>query len=188
MRSSFTWALALAGAASAKPTQTTSQATHTGHHASSTPANACAVAQAAAESFLSSRPSATAAAIKPSIAYECLKSIPVDKQNDLDLLNYIEPYINFQSTLEPLANPPEGYLVPGVDVIGGLGQIRARVMKDKYKSQIEFALDIKRLVGYDCYEIWLPFKQNLISTSLLKLLMVTSTTTRPFSASSPSAV
>ncbi|KAK0381097.1 peptidase S41 family protein [Colletotrichum limetticola] len=148
MRSSFTWALALAGAASAKPTQTTSQATHTGHHATSTPANACAVAQAAAESFLSSRPSATAAAIKPSIAYECLKSIPVDKQNDLDLLNYIEPYINFQSTLEPLANPPQGYLVPGVDVIGGLGQIRARVMKDKYKSQIEFALDIKRLVEF----------------------------------------
>ncbi|KAK1621622.1 peptidase S41 family protein [Colletotrichum phormii] len=111
----------LAGAASAKPTQTTSQATHSGHHATSTPANACAVAQAAAESFLSARPSATAAAIKPSVAYDCL------------------------NTLEPLANPPEGYLAPGVDVIGGLGQIRARVMKDKYKSQIEFALDIKRL-------------------------------------------
>ncbi|WYZ46702.1 hypothetical protein EsH8_IX_000927 [Colletotrichum jinshuiense] len=83
--------------------------------------------------------------ISPSVAYACLNSVPVDKENDLDLLNYLEPYIEFQSTLEPLADPPEGYLLPGVDVIGGFGQIRANLMKDKYHAQVEFALDLRRL-------------------------------------------
>ncbi|GKT94772.1 peptidase S41 family protein [Colletotrichum tofieldiae] len=51
----------------------------------------------------------------------------------------------FQSTLELLREPPEGYLLPSVDVIGGIGQIRANLMKDAYKSQVEFTLDLARV-------------------------------------------
>lgn len=136
MRSSLTWALALTGSATAAAVKREEFAT--------TP---CGLAQAAAKAFLDANPDATAAQIKPSLAYNCLKSIPVDKKRDTDLLNYLEPYMAFQSTLEPLANPPESYLIPGVDILAGFGQIRAKLSKEEYKSQVEFALDLVNLVS-----------------------------------------
>ncbi|KAK2051725.1 hypothetical protein LY76DRAFT_465170, partial [Colletotrichum caudatum] len=64
-------------------------------------------------------------------------TVVIDKQKDLDLINYLEPFVAFQSTLDTLIDPPEGYLLPGVDVIRGFGQIRANLLKDVYKSQVE---------------------------------------------------
>ncbi|KAF6823470.1 peptidase s41 family protein [Colletotrichum plurivorum] len=134
MRTSFTSALALAGTVTAAAVKRDEFAT--------TP---CGLAQAAAQSFFDKNPKLETAFIKPSLAYNCLKSIPVDKKRDKDLLNYLEPYVAFQSTLEPLANPPESYLIPGVDVLAGFGQIRAKLSKDEYKSQIDFAVDLTNL-------------------------------------------
>ncbi|GKT46177.1 peptidase S41 family protein ustP [Colletotrichum spaethianum] len=148
MRSSLLRALALTGTTSAAAvTSTQAQAgiTTTAIQAASTPRDACGIAQSAADSFLSARPSATSVQLPPTVAFDCLNLVPVDKQKDLDLLNYLEPYIMFQSTLEPLTDPPEGYLLPGVDVIGGIGQIRAKLMKDAYMSQVEFSLDLARV-------------------------------------------
>ncbi|TEA18781.1 Peptidase S41 family protein ustP [Colletotrichum sidae] len=143
--STFTYILVLASTAAAaavkpsdKPTRTTSP-----HYTTSAPDNACGIAKAAAESYLADKPEVTLANIAPSLAWNCLSSVPVDKERDLDLLNYIEPYILFQSTLEPLASPPEGYLIPGVDVVAGLGQIRSKLTKDEYESQVDFATDLR---------------------------------------------
>ncbi|KAK1948913.1 peptidase S41 family protein [Colletotrichum sublineola] len=138
MRSPLPWAFALATTATAaavKPTQARADTT----------ASACQLAQSAAESFLSTQPNASFALISPSVAFDCLRTVVIDKQKDLDLLNYLEPFVAFQSTLDTLIDPPEGYLLPGVDVIGGFGQIRANLLKDVYKSQVEFALDLKRV-------------------------------------------
>ncbi|KAK1992372.1 peptidase S41 family protein [Colletotrichum falcatum] len=148
MRSPFPWALALAATATAaavKPTQAQAGTATKAPRATSTPSNACQLAQSAAESYLSDNPDASFARISPSVAFDCLKAIAVDKQNDLDLLNYLEPFVSFQSTLDTLADPPEGYLLPGVDIIGGFGQIRANLLQDVYKSQVEFALDLSRV-------------------------------------------
>ncbi|KAL0932746.1 peptidase s41 family protein [Colletotrichum truncatum] len=144
MRLSLPWALALAST-------TTAANLHAANKANNKPAptstskNPCNVAKAAAEYYLAASPSATVAFIEPSLAYNCLNAVAVDKERDLDLLNYLEPYIAFQSTLEPLADPPKGYLIPGVDVIAGFGQIRAKLMKGHYKSQLDFALELRHL-------------------------------------------
>ncbi|OLN96848.1 hypothetical protein CCHL11_02343 [Colletotrichum chlorophyti] len=150
MRSSLIWALTLAGTATSaaiKPTPATTTAVSTSIAPQQTASadSACGAAKAAAESYLAGHENATVAVISPSVAYACLSSVAVDKKRDLDLLNYLEPYVAFQSTLEPLADPPEGYLIPGIDVIGGFGQIRAKLSKDEYKSQLEFALELQRL-------------------------------------------
>ncbi|KAK2040928.1 peptidase S41 family protein [Colletotrichum somersetense] len=148
MRSSFPWALALATTASAaaiKPTQARDGTTTKTPQATSTPSNACQIAQSAAQSYISTNPNASLALIPPSVAFNCLSTVVIDKQKDLDLINYLEPFVAFQSTLDTLIDPPEGYLLPGVDVIGGFGQIRANLLKDVYKSQVEFALDLKRV-------------------------------------------
>ncbi|KAK1985706.1 peptidase S41 family protein [Colletotrichum cereale] len=148
MRSTFPWALALAAtvtAAAVKPTKARAGTTTKAPEATSTASNACQLAQSAAESYLSASSDASFALISPSVAFDCLKMVVVDKPKDLELLNYLEPFIAFQSTLETLIDPPEGYLLPGVDVIGGFGQIRANLLKDVYKSQVEFALDLSRI-------------------------------------------
>ncbi|KAK1761538.1 hypothetical protein QBC47DRAFT_370366 [Echria macrotheca] len=55
------------------------------------------------------------------------------------------PYMSFQSTLGYLRSPPKGYLVPGVDIIGGLAAIREKLRKGSYKNQLEWALDMRQL-------------------------------------------
>ncbi|CAM1502758.1 Fc.00g075340.m01.CDS01 [Cosmosporella sp. VM-42] len=84
-------------------------------------------------------------AVPPSIGIACLKSVPYNKQRDLALLDYLLPFINFQSTLEVLANPPDEYLLPGVDVLGGIEVIRSKLEKDEYENQYEVMKDLRSL-------------------------------------------
>ncbi|KAK2754306.1 peptidase s41 family protein [Colletotrichum kahawae] len=146
---SLIWALGLSGTAAAAAVSTTiandHHATTTAPQPHSTEDTPCAIAKSRAEAFMSAEPEATRAFMLPSIAFNCLKSIPVDKENDMGLLNYLEPYIHFQSTLEPLAAPPDFYLIPGVDVLSGFGQIRAKLSNDEYDSQVDFALELSYL-------------------------------------------
>jgi hypothetical protein len=87
-------------------------------------------------------------AIPPSVAIACLKSVPLDKKRDLELLDYLEPLIGFQSTLEILADPPEEYLFPGVDVLGGFDIIRSKLENNKYKTQYEVMTDLQSIVSH----------------------------------------
>ncbi|KAM5376762.1 hypothetical protein ACJZ2D_005385 [Fusarium nematophilum] len=84
-------------------------------------------------------------AVPPSVGIACLKSVPLDKARDLALLDYLEPFLSFQSTLEVLANPPEEYLFPGVDVLGGLDAIREKLKKGSYDTQYEVMTDLRSL-------------------------------------------
>lgn len=86
--------------------------------------------------------------IPVSVGIACLKSVPLDKERDLKLLDYLEPLVGFQSTLEILADPPEEYLFPGVNVLGGLDTIRDNLNKDKYKNQYEVMTDLRSLVRH----------------------------------------
>ncbi|KAM0500448.1 hypothetical protein ACHAP8_004985 [Fusarium lateritium] len=90
-------------------------------------------------------------AIPPSVGIACLKSVPLDKKRDLELLDYLEPLIEFQSTLEILADPPEEYLFPGVDVLGGFDTIRSKLKNNKYKTQYEVMTDLRSIfaAAYD---------------------------------------
>lgn len=85
-------------------------------------------------------------AVPPSIAIACLKSVPLDKERDLELLDYLEPLVGFQSTLEILADPPKEYLFPGVDVLGGFDTVRSRLERNKYKTQYEVMTDLRSIV------------------------------------------
>ncbi|KAK0710805.1 hypothetical protein B0H67DRAFT_554878 [Lasiosphaeris hirsuta] len=85
--------------------------------------------------------------VPPSLALSCLESVPVDVERDIGVIEYFLPYVSFQSTLGYLKKPPQGYLLPGVDVIGGLVAIREKLRKGGYKNQFEWGLDVKRAFG-----------------------------------------
>jgi len=62
------------------------------------------------------------------------------------LLSSLLPYLSFQSTIGYLKKPPQGYLLPPIDVIGGAVAIREKLRKGGYKIQLEFVSDIYQLV------------------------------------------
>ncbi|KAF9877894.1 peptidase s41 family protein [Colletotrichum karsti] len=87
------------------------------------------------------------AEVKPSLAYECLRSVPVDVERDVALLKYLRPWLEFQSTIGILPSPPEGYLYPGVDIFGGLDNITRGLETGEYEAQMDFAVDLYRLIN-----------------------------------------
>ncbi|OIW26235.1 hypothetical protein CONLIGDRAFT_646420 [Coniochaeta ligniaria NRRL 30616] len=117
---------------------------------------ACAVAGSASASAEAAAEPGAAVSIPPSLALACLQSVPVDVDNDVALIDYIAspltgvslmPFIKVQSTLGYLKDPPKGYLIPGVDLLSGLTEIRQKLRNIGYSNQYEFTWDIARLIS-----------------------------------------
>ncbi|KZF23881.1 hypothetical protein L228DRAFT_246725 [Xylona heveae TC161] len=119
-------------------------------------ASACAaVSSLAAGGGISSK---TEFPIVPaSVAYECLKSVPIDKDSALAVVSGLWPYFQWQSTLAYLKNPPKGYQEPPVDILGGLNDIASNVTKGVYSGEYDFQMDILRLTlsAHDGHFIWI---------------------------------
>ncbi|MCJ1432440.1 hypothetical protein MMC27_001796 [Xylographa pallens] len=78
------------------------------------------------------------------------------QQDALRLLDGLVPYLQFQSTLAFLKNPPQGYLLPGVDIMGGIQAIRSNVTKEQYSGEFAFQLDLWNLINsaHDGHLTW----------------------------------
>lgn len=96
--------------------------------------------------------------IPAEIAYNCLKSVPMVKKDALQLVTNLAPYFEFQSTIGFLKDPPSGYLLPGIDLMGGLAQIESHVRDGVYTSEYDFGLDVFTLVAsaHDGHFSYLP--------------------------------
>lgn len=77
--------------------------------------------------------------------HECLQSIPIDTQAALDLLRSLEPYIELQSTLAYLSDPPEDYPQPAVDIFASLQGLIRNVTTGVYAGEYDFQTDLYRL-------------------------------------------
>jgi hypothetical protein len=62
-------------------------------------------------------------------------------------IEYIRPYLQFQSTVGYLKDPPKGYTLPGADVFGGLDQIKQNVQGGLYKNQWSFEKELWSLIN-----------------------------------------
>lgn len=86
-------------------------------------------------------------AVPPSIGVACLKSVPYDKEKDLELLDQLLRYVEFQSTTEILASPPDEYLFPGVDIYAGFETIKTKLQNDEYETQYDVMTDLQTIVS-----------------------------------------
>ncbi|KAK7422685.1 hypothetical protein QQX98_001473 [Neonectria punicea] len=68
------------------------------------------------------------------LAEECLQSMPFYPKLADEFLEELGKYVEWQSTLEVLKNPPDTYASEATDILGGLEKIR----KTDYSSQWEF--------------------------------------------------
>ncbi|KAK1753683.1 hypothetical protein QBC47DRAFT_430571 [Echria macrotheca] len=82
----------------------------------------------------------------PSLAYACLKSVPLDAEASLKLVtDFLRPFFEWQSSVEILKNPPETYLSEGVDLFGGLDEIANNIKKGAYANEYDFLVDVHTL-------------------------------------------
>lgn len=85
--------------------------------------------------------------VPPSRALACLEAVPLDVAKSVAFIDYLRPFLQFQSSLAYLKNPPKGYTLPGVDIIGGLDQIKQNLQNGVYSSQWGFEKDVNALVN-----------------------------------------
>jgi hypothetical protein len=73
--------------------------------------------------------------------------VPLDEAKSSAFIDYLNPFLQFQSTLAYLKSPPAGYTLPGVDIIGGLDEIKKNIQSGSYTSQWAFEKDVNALVN-----------------------------------------
>ncbi|KAK4215348.1 hypothetical protein QBC37DRAFT_270465, partial [Rhypophila decipiens] len=106
-----------------------------------TPTPACAVVSRSWSVQKAANPTATPT-VAASLAHECLNSVPLGKQAAIDLVDAIEPYLEWQSDAAYKANPPRDYLYPAYDMFKELATIRNNLLADKYKNEWEWQHDL----------------------------------------------
>lgn len=80
--------------------------------------------------------------VAASLAYECLNSVPLHKEQAIELVDSIVPYLEWQSDAAYKANPPSGYDFPAHDIFATLEKVRDNLVADKYENEIEFQNDL----------------------------------------------
>ncbi|PVH77617.1 hypothetical protein DL98DRAFT_591045 [Cadophora sp. DSE1049] len=116
---------------------------------SAVPLDGCAAITSLQESTFEANSSATLRDVPPfvpDLAYECLTSVPLDKDAATGLMEYYRPYLEFLTTLAWLKDPPESYKQPAVDLMGGLENITSQISNHNFSNQYEFELAIQHLL------------------------------------------
>ncbi|PVH98463.1 peptidase S41 family protein-like protein [Periconia macrospinosa] len=95
------------------------------------------------------------------LAYDCLQSIPVNVSSAKTLLAEMPTYINWQSTLTALKNPPAEYaekVQPPLDVLGGLQKISAALDAGEFTSEYDFGWALYTLIqsAHDGHFTYVP--------------------------------
>ncbi|KAH8903816.1 hypothetical protein BR93DRAFT_953106 [Coniochaeta sp. PMI_546] len=138
--------------------------------ASATIANACAQISPATASFLVQSPSATPS-IAATLAYACLQSVPNKPEPAAKLITSLKAFVQWQSTLAWLKDPPSSYMLPAVDILGGLDNISATAVAGQFASEYDFQLSIVELISsaHDGHFAYRPdvFKAFIFRNSLV---------------------
>ncbi|KAM7198300.1 hypothetical protein V8F33_005091 [Rhypophila sp. PSN 637] len=107
--------------------------------------------------------------IRPSLAYACLRSVPLDKKTALEYLDVLRPFVEWQSTVDYLRDPPKGYLSEGVDLVRGLDEIQTKLERKDYKNEFDFLADLHTLLHVrvrDYHFAQIPLLMDLFTLEL----------------------
>lgn len=97
--------------------------------------------------------------VAASLAHECLKTVPLGKEEAIKLIDAIEPYLEWQSDAGYKKDPPESYFYPGFDIFGNLASVRSNVEAGKYAGEFDFQTDLYKQVwapGQDGHYVFYP--------------------------------
>lgn len=137
MKSSAVSALALVSLANGsvldrRQANTTSSATPTA-------TEPCAIVSASWSSQIRATATPT---VEASIAYECLNSVPIDKDGALKFVDELAPYVEWQSDTAFKKNPPADYGYPPTDLWATIASVKADIEADKYPNEYAWQADL----------------------------------------------
>lgn len=95
------------------------------------------------------------------IAWDCINSVPLNGTSAKLLLKSLKPYMEWQSTLTVLKDPPAEYVEkvqPAVDIMGGLDQLASDVDAGKFANEYAFGWALYTLVqsAHDGHLTYVP--------------------------------
>ncbi|KAF1950303.1 hypothetical protein CC80DRAFT_598320 [Byssothecium circinans] len=141
---------------STRPSNTTSPSTTPAPTAPNTPglAEPCAVVSSAVKAI----PSGTRKVIPAELGVQCLQSVPLDKEGNVQLIDELKIYLQWQSNLGFLKNPPAEYTEQPVDLIEEMDSMQKQIKMGGYSNEYDFQLDLNQLFNraYDNHLSWQP--------------------------------
>ncbi|CAL3964515.1 unnamed protein product [Diplocarpon coronariae] len=102
-------------------------------------------------------PSATPT-VAAQLAHDCLNSVPLNKTAALQLVDSMEPYLEWQSDSAWKKDPPADYFYPPHDIFAYLASVRASLLSDTYANEYEFQEDLYQVFAraHDGHFIYYP--------------------------------
>ncbi|KAM0330161.1 hypothetical protein ACHAQA_004334 [Verticillium albo-atrum] len=106
-------------------------------------ANPSACAQVAQEAdAIRARDPTAVPTVAAQLAFDCLQSVPNKPAQAQQLITSLQAYVQWQSTLPWLKNPPPTYMLPPADIEGGLAGIGQTAAAGGYGSEYNFQVAI----------------------------------------------
>ncbi|RAL66214.1 hypothetical protein DID88_005886 [Monilinia fructigena] len=103
--------------------------------------DACGIVSSLSALAVAATPSAIPK-VDAELAHECLNSVPLNKTAAIQFVTGLEPYIEWQSDLADLKDPPEDYFYPSFDVFAKLASVKSNLEEDVYANEYEFQQDL----------------------------------------------
>ncbi|KAK4960967.1 hypothetical protein LTR10_001456 [Elasticomyces elasticus] len=121
---------------------------------------ACASVSNLAASFTSANPSSTPT-VPAELAYECINSVPFNQSAAVALLDSIRPYLDWQTTIEYLKEPPAEYAAkvqPAYDFYANFERIYDEAVAGTYSNEYEFGFELYRCFqfAHDGHFVYYP--------------------------------
>jgi len=103
--------------------------------------------QEVAESWSAAKPQQTGNILVPAkVAYDCLQTVPVDKEGDLKQIEELKLFMQFQSDLNYLKDGIKTHNAEPLDLLAELDEIAQKVQNDKMKGEYEVQQSIRLLL------------------------------------------
>ncbi|KAI1388675.1 uncharacterized protein F4822DRAFT_253115 [Hypoxylon trugodes] len=104
--------------------------------------SACAKVSQSLASNSSSTPS-----VPGSLAYDCLRSVPNRPGPAQKLIQSLKSFVQWQTTLAWLKNPPDSYTLPAIDIQASLDNISSTASIGGFTSEYDFQLAILETIA-----------------------------------------
>lgn len=79
------------------------------------------------------------------------------------MVDSIKPYLEWQSDITYLKNPPKGYEYPGYDLFGTLASVRQNIVDGQYSSELDFQTDLFKNIFGPAHDGHLSYYPDLLA-------------------------
>jgi len=100
--------------------------------------NACGQIDAMTRSFAAAFPEVTRLRVPAQMAFDCLQTVPNKIPEAVAMLQSLRAFMQLQSSLAWLKDPPADYGLPPTDVLALMDEIETKAQAGDYASEYEF--------------------------------------------------